>query len=358
MEELPMAQTEHHDASQSNTLLETFDIFVENKHCRIRVFNSDLTKCSESYDIVACSAFKGAYAPTPGTLIGALLSNLSISVAHLSHNPEINMQSLGCWLSTEISKKIHRIACIELLDWNIWLKLLYLGQQDNSISTLLKSTFLSLRHLLENASESGILIQNIAMPVLGAGNQGIDVEYIAPPLFNQCLNMFKMIGSLYTIDFYELSSSRAIKLCSILKSMLPQNKNVSSSIFISYSSKQMDRAHELRNTLLNNGLSVWIAPEGIPAGSNYLKEIPSAISNAKALVLMLTRDAMLSPWVRRETSSAIGAGKMTIPVQLKAFDLTDEFSFLLDGIQILPVWSYNEQEQDSIIISHIKEKLN
>lgn len=351
-----MTQIEHYSDTNNNNLLDSFDLMIENKPCQIRVFQSDLTKCSESYDVVACSAFRGSYIPTPGTLIGALFSNLSISVDYLAQRPEINMQSLGCWLSAEIPGKIRRIACIELLDWNIWLKMRYHGEQESGVSTLLKSTFLSLRHLLETAAESDIPIHNIAMPVLGAGDQKIDTEYIAPPLFNQCMNMFRMINSLKTIDFYEISPVRAIKFCGILKSMLPRTSNIMPSVFISYSSKQIDRAHELRNTLTNNGFSVWIAPEGIPIGSNYLNEIPAAISNSKALVLMLTQDAMQSPWVRRETSSAIGAGKTTLPVQLNQFELTSEFQFLLDGVQILPVWSYNEKEQDVIILTQLKEK--
>ena len=65
---------------------------------------------------------------------------------------------------------------------------------------------------------------------------------------------------------------------------------------------------------------------------------------------------MQSHWVRRETSSAIGAGKATLPVQLNEFELTTEFQFLLDGVQILPVWSYNVEEQDCLIMERLKEK--
>lgn len=333
--------------------LGTFDLYTLGKHCRIRVFPADLTKTSESYDILACSAFRGNYAPTHRTVIGALKENCSISVHHLAQEPEIDMKAMGCWLSAEIPGPFRRIACLELLELSVSVS--QIRSQVSTVTKLLKSTFLTLRHLLENADENGIPIRSIAMPVLGAGNQGIDTEYIAAPLFSQCMNMFRTIESLDTIDFYELNPSRAEKLTGIIQSLLPRADKEAPSVFISYSTRQITRAHSLCNTLKGNGFSVWIAPEGIPAGSNYLREIPSAISNAGSLVLMLTQDAMLSPWVQREASSAVGAGKQMIPVQLAPFDLTEEFSFLLDGIQILPVWSFDEQTQDAIILSRLRQ---
>ncbi len=336
--------------------LSTFDFRPEGKPCRIRIFSSDLTLSPESYDVVACSVFKGDYAPFRRTLVGALDTNRGISVAELAKYPDISMQTMGCWLSAPVPGPIRRIACLELLDWDIWANMRRRGAEESGVIRLLKSTFLSLRHLLETAAESGIEIRRIAMPVLGAGNQGIDPEYIAVPLFSQCMKMFRTIETLDTIDFYELNRYRAEKLNEIIRSMVPRKDAAPPpSVFISYSSKQMVRAHSLRDTLEGSGFSVWIAPEGIPTGSSYLAEIPAAISNAKSLVLMLTEDAMRSQWVIRETAAAVGAGKKMIPAQLNAFDLTEQFRFLLGVVQILPLWSFDEREQDARILTRLKE---
>ena len=72
---------------------------------------------------------------------------------------------------------------------------------------------------------------------------------------------------------------------------------------------------------------------------------------------MLTEEAMASPWVQKEASSAIGAGKEMIPAQLKPFKLNEIFRFLLDGVQILPVWDEDEKEQDSQIVARVREKM-
>ena len=47
-------------------------------------------------------------------------------------------------------------------------------------------------------------------------------------------------------------------------------------VFISYSSKEKEMADLVRETLENNGISCWMAPESIPASSGYAAEITEA----------------------------------------------------------------------------------
>ncbi len=340
-------------AEQEQKLVSEFHFSQEEKKRQIRIFAGDLTESPVDYDVVVCSAFKNDYVPVWDTLIGSLYYNRGISVEALAEEPAINMRKDGGWLSSELQGSIRRVACIELMD----LKEVFNLCKEEDIVPLLKSAFLALRQLLEKAEEQGISIRRIAMPTLGTGNQGIDMEYMAVPLFSQCMKMFKTIDGLETIDFYSRKPERAEKLAGILRPLVSNKVPEMPTVFISYSSKQMERAHALRDALVGEGLSVWIAPEGIPAGSNYLNEIPSAITNAKAIVLMLTEEAMASPWVQREASSAIGAGKEMIPAQLKPFKLNEIFRFLLDGVQILPVWDEDEKEQDSQIVARVRERM-
>jgi len=338
--------------------LNTFDLSTGDKSCHIRIFPDDLTRTDAYYDIVVCSAYKGDYAPLYRTLIGSLLENRGISVDRLSRSPEIDQRSQGCWLSSALEGPIGRVACVELLDIPHYMRGNRDRMNDADVTTLLKSSFLVLRHLLETADDQGIPVRSIALPILGAGCQGIGTEYIAVPLFHQCMKMFATISSLTGIDFYELNPDRANKLNSVLISLLPQNNHSAKEIFISYSSKQSCRAHTLHDSLVKYGFSVWIAPEDIPAGSDYLVEIPPAISSSKAVVLMLTPDALQSPWVRREITCAIGAGKFLLPAQLNSFDLSQQCRFMFDAEQIMPVWSYSEPQQDAMISARLQEKVH
>lgn len=104
-------------------------------------------------------------------------------------------------------------------------------------------------------------------------------------------------------------------------------------IFISYSTIDIASAETVRNVLEQNGLSCWMAPRDIPGGSNYTKEIPNAIRNCKAFVLILSANAQSSHWVLKELDSAVNAGKVILPFMVEDCALNDEFNFLLTGAQ-------------------------
>ena len=78
-----------------------------------------------------------------------------------------------------------------------------------------------------------------------------------------------------------------------------------------------------------------MAPDSIPAGASYLEEIPVAISQTKVFLLLLTPEVEQSKWVQKEIGTAIGANKIVIPYQPKAYTISESFRFLLDGEQII-----------------------
>ena len=46
---------------------------AEGMEKKIRIVHGDLCGVTDLVDVVVCSAFKGGYTPTPGTLIGSLI---------------------------------------------------------------------------------------------------------------------------------------------------------------------------------------------------------------------------------------------------------------------------------------------
>lgn len=104
-------------------------------------------------------------------------------------------------------------------------------------------------------------------------------------------------------------------------------------VFISYSSKDIERAEAIRNVLENNSISCWMAPRDIPLGSNYSREIPVAIRTCQVFLLILSTNAQESQWVLKELDSAVNCAKVIIPFMLEDFPLNDEFNFLLTGAQ-------------------------
>ena len=110
-------------------------------------------------------------------------------------------------------------------------------------------------------------------------------------------------------------------------------------VFISYSSKDTAIAEQTRYVLTNNGISCWMAPQSIPAGSDYGAEIPKAIANCGALVLLLSKSSQASSWVPKEVGSAISKGKIVIPFHVDDSDMSETFDFMLTNNQRIAAYN-------------------
>lgn len=111
--------------------------------------------------------------------------------------------------------------------------------------------------------------------------------------------------------------------------------------FISYSSRNVLQAKMLKNNIENAGLHVWMAPDGIPQGADYLLMVPIALKHASHFVLLLTPDSARSGWVSRELEIAINnGGKLKIKVVLgDGYTIEDmrqnaRLSLLINRVQI------------------------
>ncbi len=295
----------------------------------IEIVHGDMCELQDSCDIAVCSAFKGAYYPTVGSMIYSLYTRKGINVQRLSTKPELDLKNLGCWLSRETGKKYKRVACIELTSYydNRAAK----GYNDKVI----QRGFSNLRYLIEQASICNIPVGTIAMPLIGAGYQRLELEYILGPMITQCRRVIECEENVKHIIIYERNIFKAKRVAEAFENVFT-NTYRSPDVFVSYSTKQTAEAQNIFNFLSGRQVSCWMAPLSIPAGSDYLDEIPAAISNMKTMLVVLTEDAEKSRWVEKEISSAIGANKNILPYMPHEYKVGKKFSFLLDGEQFFP----------------------
>lgn len=329
-----------------------FETEIGKNKKKIRVFHSDLTLSDTKYDVVICSAFKNDYYPVKDTLIGALDYNKNISLFELAKNPEINLKDFGGWLSKETNTSFKRIACIEIFS----LEDIYMYKDSHHIhiDKLLSQTFSTMSYIIKQAVFKGIKIEKIALPLLGTGNQGIEMEYVIPPLLTECISLLKELDLLKEIDFYEIDYDKAKYFADNLKiSFIPSLKP---DVFISYSTKNVNIALEIAEILKENNISYWMAPESIPPTSDYVKEISKALMNISILLVVLTKDAENSSWVPSEISSAKGSKKILLGYKPTEYILGDDFNFLFQRSQIYS--AYNDPDYKNTIVNIIKNVLN
>lgn len=117
------------------------------------------------------------------------------------------------------------------------------------------------------------------------------------------------------------------------------------SVFISYSSKDGLYVDKLTRMLEKMQISYWKAPDMIPAGSNYAKEIPQAIQNCKVFVLLLSDRSQNSIWVEKEIDSAVYYRKKILPFQIDDAPLNDMFRFYLNNVQTI---SYHRGRREAV----------
>ncbi len=125
------------------------------------------------------------------------------------------------------------------------------------------------------------------------------------------------------------------------------------SVFVSYSSEDHALVNTIINMMKNEGISYWKAPEMIPAGSSYAREIPRAIKDCEVFLLILSRTSQKSIWVEKEIDSAISHRKVIIPFQIDEVPLCDTFRFYLNNVQMI---SYALDKTTAI--EELKRQLN
>jgi TolB-like protein/cytochrome c-type biogenesis protein CcmH/NrfG len=110
-----------------------------------------------------------------------------------------------------------------------------------------------------------------------------------------------------------------------------------SDIFISYSSKDREKAEQLTELLASAGLSVWIDQSALNAAASWSKEIVQAINGCKVFVVLLSPSSLESHNVIKEVSLASEKRKKILPLDLEPVTLNEDLEYQLAGIQRAPM---------------------
>jgi hypothetical protein len=90
-------------------------------------------------------------------------------------------------------------------------------------------------------------------------------------------------------------------------------------VLVSHSHADAELAARISVALRNEGLEMWNPDLNLLPGDNWAAEVARALEKSDAMVVLLTPDAISSPWVRREMEYALGAKRYSnrlIPVAI------------------------------------------
>jgi O-acetyl-ADP-ribose deacetylase (regulator of RNase III) len=130
----------------------------------LELYEGDLTKLSEDVDVLALSAFSGWYTPSRGTVIGALHTNLNLSIKDLAAECVLDLRkALSIWISTPLhGLRFKRILCVEI------------NGSPLHLADILENLFVGIATL----EAKGMEIRSIALPSLGTGLQKQDPRQV------------------------------------------------------------------------------------------------------------------------------------------------------------------------------------
>jgi TIR domain len=132
---------------------------------------------------------------------------------------------------------------------------------------------------------------------------------------------------------------------------------VAQHVFISYSRSDKSFAAQIRDKLISTGHKAWMDEDSISGGEDWRIRIGAAIDGAKAVVAILSPDALGSTWVRRELNYADRMGKPIFPIICKNSEIPGWYELQFGNLQRLDFTGADHQKEFETLLDSIRRIL-
>ena len=172
---------------------------------KLELHLGDITRLDFPVDLLAVSAFRNSYHPTPGTVMESLYAR-GMHVQNLSRNPELDFrENMGIWLSQPTGiDQITQLVCLEVIG------------RVFSFQEALHNLF-SFLSILEIRGKQA---KSIAIPLLGTGNQGFEKSEVIPALLDETLRFLQIARTIQEVHFVVFSEMDARQFSAELDAQL------------------------------------------------------------------------------------------------------------------------------------------
>ncbi|MEL7024160.1 MAG: TIR domain-containing protein [Pseudomonadota bacterium] len=264
---------------------------------RIELYWGDLSDLPDQHavDVLVVSAFRNDYIPTPGSLIGALQRN-GISVYNLSFAKSYDLRDeFSCWLSQPVGvRAFKRILCIES-GWR--------GAPPEVADDLFRA--------LAPTSLTNIPTQSVAMPLIGAGDQGYDDAQMLEAIVMAAVGWFRRGISIEVLKIVAYDSESAKKAKSRFLKLkgagIPDAREQNEwDVFLSYSSSDSTAADRIQTELVRQSseIRVFRDRQSLQKGASWLMQVAYALDSCHTVLALYTPEYWSSMVCKDELSAA------------------------------------------------------
>ena len=191
-------------------LINFIEIETRSGYRSFEIHKGNITNLGFHVDMIGFSAFSRDYYPNEGTVIGAFYEN-GIDIETLSNKPLIDLRNnFGVWVSEKMdhNQLFNHLICLEIIGL------------DFTLGESLENLF-SVISILEVRK---VKIESIALPILGTGNQMLELNKVIPILLESSLDFLKHAKYLEKIIFVVRNEEKAVLLNSKMNEFLGREK--------------------------------------------------------------------------------------------------------------------------------------
>jgi hypothetical protein len=279
-------------------LLASWKVAYGQEERMIQLLHGDLSNLPPEHavDVLVVSAFRNDYLPTASSLIGALAGR-GLSLSELAAKKKIDLrEQFSCWLSQAVEGPFcfRHVVCLES-GWH--------GTPPEICDDLFRALSPYLISEFPNAS--------VAMPILGAGDQGWPVDAMMRAILHTTVSWLERGLPLRLLKIVAYSARDATIAEEIFLEcqkqhndwLQPGEKALSAAggkeqgaeryeCFLSYSHKDSAPAQLILNEILGRrpNTRVFFDHTSIKVGSSWLMKIADALDNSSRVVALYTPD--------------------------------------------------------------------